>query len=117
VKALKKTHLIKMKNEVENLKQQNIELQFQLDVEKWLNQMYKSVLTEGKFEVKNGLELYRSVFAIGKTQEAQNRKVIDYFDEYFEGEAEIYFTFTDKKWLVNIKQDGGEVMFWLPECL
>lgn len=95
---------------------ENAELQFQLDVAKWLNEMYKSVLTEGKFEVKNGLELYRSLFAIGKTQEAKNRSVIDYLEEYFAGGSEVYFTFTDK-WLVNVKQEGGEVMWWLPECL
>lgn len=105
-----------MTNEVENLKKENVELQFQLDVAKWLNGMYQSVVTEGKFEVKNGVELYRSLFAIGKTQETQNRSVIDYLEEYFEGGCEVYFTFTDK-WIVNIKQEGGEVMFWLPECL
>lgn len=107
----------RMETENEVLKNQLSELKYQLDVAKWLNGMYQSVLTEGKFEVKNGVELYRSLFAIGKTQEAQNRSVIDYLDEYFEGEAEIYFTFTDNKWLVNIKQDCGGVMSWKPECL
>ena len=113
-------------NEVENLKKENVELQFQLDVEKWLNQMYKSVLTEGKFEVKDEVQLYRSVYAIGMCcnifgLEQATKYAIDdlnVFDNQEERGQKVYFTYDVKDgWYINYQNANGIVVTMKPHQL
>lgn len=111
-------------NEVENLKKENVELQFQLDVEKWLNQMYKSVLTEGKFEVKDEVQLYRCVYAIGMCcnvfEQATKYAIEDLniFDNQEEREQKVYFTYDTKYgWYINYQNANGIVVTMKPHQL
>ena len=113
-----------MTNEVENLKKENVELQFQLDVEKWLNEMYKSVLTEGKFEVKDEVQLYRSVYAIGMCCNVFEQatkyaiKDLNVFDNQEERGQKVYFTYDAKcGWFINYQNVNGIVVTMKPHQL
>jgi hypothetical protein len=113
-------------NEVENLKKENVELQFQLDVEKWLNQMYKSVLTEGKFEVTDEVQLYRCVYAIGmccnlvglEQATKYGIKDLNVFDNQEERGQKVYFTYDAKcGWYINYQNANGIVATMRPHQL
>ena len=63
---MKKNQKVATQNaEIQELKKQVAELKHQLEAEEWLSKMYKTVLTEGKFEVKNEEEIYLSLYTIG----------------------------------------------------
>lgn len=107
-----------------NLKKENVELQFQLDVEKWLNEMYKSVLTEGKFEVKDEVQLYRSVYAIGMCCNVFEQatkyaiKDLNVFDNQEERGQKVYFTYDAKcGWFINYQNVNGIVVTMKPHQL
>ena len=107
-----------------NLKKENVELQFQLDVEKWLNEMYKSVLTEGKFEVKDEVQLYRSVYAIGMCCNVFEQatkyaiKDLNVFDNQEERGQKVYFTYDIKDgWYINYKNAAGIIVTLKPHQL
>lgn len=113
-----------MATENAQLKNQVAELKYQLDVEKWLNKMYKSVLTEGKFEVKDEVQLYRSVYAIGmccNVFEQATKYAIDdlnVFDNQEERGQKVYFTYDIKDgWYINYKNANGIIVTMKPHQL
>lgn len=110
--------------QIQDFQNQVTELQFQLDVEKWLNEMYKSVLTEGKFEVKDEVQLYRSVYAIGmccNVFEQATKYAIDdlnVFDNQEERGQKVYFTYDIKDgWYINYKNAAGIIVTLKPHQL
>lgn len=124
------TNIQDCQNQVTNLQFQlevsNDLLQFQLEVSNWLNEMYKSVLTEGKFEVKNDEELYRSVDAIGMCcnifgleQATQyGIKDLNVFDNQEERGQKVYFTYDAKcGWYINYQNAAGMVVTMKPHQL
>lgn len=112
--------------QIQDLKNQVTELQFQLDVEKWLNQMYKSVLTEGKFEVTDEVQLYRCVYAMGMCcnlvgfEQATKYAIKDLnvFDNQEERGQKVYFTYDAKcGWYINYQNANGIVVTMKPHQL
>ena len=109
-----------------NLKKENNELKYQLEVSNWLNEMYKSVLTEGKFEVKNEEELYCSVDAIGMCcnifglEQATKYAIKDLnvFDNQEERGQKVYFTYDAKcGWFINYQNAAGIIVTLKPHQL
>lgn len=130
----KNNKMVATENEL--LKEENNELKLQLeaasynskickkvlDLSNLLNEMYKSILTKGKFKVKNEEELYRSLFAIGyftvifegeaKKQFSQS---LNLFDNQKERQQKVYFTYDVKDgWIINYKNAAGMVVQLTP---
>lgn len=88
-----------------------------LDASNLLNEMYKSILIEGKFEVKNEDELYRSLYAIGYFAvilEGEEKKrfaqCVNLFDKQEERGQKVYFTYDiiQDVWYINYKNTNGK---------
>lgn len=129
-------NLKKMTELAKSLKEENNELKLQLegvsynnkickkvlDSSNLLNEMYKSILTKGKFKVKNEEELYSSLFAIGYftvmfEEEARKRfaQSLNLFDNQEERSQKVYFTYDVKEgWLINYKNAAGIVVQLTP---
>lgn len=113
-----------MNKNIQDFQNQVTKLQFQLEVSNWLNEMYKSVLTEGKFEVKDEVQLYRSVYAIGmccNVFEQATKYAIDdlnVFDNQEERGQKVYFTYDAKcGWFINYQNVNGIVVTMKPHQL
>lgn len=113
-----------MNTNIQDFQNQVTELQFQLEVSNWLNEMYQSVLNEGKFEVKDEVQLYRCVYAIGMCcnifEQATKYAIEDLnvFDNQEERGQKVYFTYDAKcGWFINYQNAAGMVVTMKPHQL